>query len=669
MGLLGSAVLGERATASTKTASTKTAGQVSPEAGSGIASGQVPESVAANGTAFRQPQERVEVAIHLNQVGYLPTEVKRAVIPATGLVHGNSFSIVDEDVIPKIRFQAQLLDYGASSTGRYGHYPRHYIATFDSFDRPGRYRIRLSNGVLSAPFTIAPGRDLYSRLIPLALGFFATQRCGASCTDWHARCHPDDGIILGGPRNGQRLDASGGWHDAGDYMKFVETTSYATALLLFTYDQFPALHPVAQPLLSHFRDAMGNPTSLFARRSLPPLLSEARVGLEWLLKMHPAPNEFYFQVGDESDHDIWRLPETDCAESRADWVPRPVHFGVGANLAGRTAAAFAMASRLYGRYDQPFAHRCYEAAQTVYRLGLANPVVQGTVPIDFYPEKTWEDDMAWGAAELYRATKDRVYLEQGISFAHRAGAAQEATSVYNTHALAHYTLVPLADTEDRARLLGYLRTDAEVARLHSANPYGLATPYIWGTAEAAAGAAINCLLYARALERTSAKRTANGRIGRNEQEQSNTSAKATDWKQDWKQDWKADWQQEWTTYRQIALQQRDFILGCNPFNVSYLIGAGSHYPLFPHHPIANIRQAELSGALVGGPSSMGLFQAQQIDLSSVDDGQMLSGPPSRIDQPDEVGVYHDAVQDYVTNEPAIDYTAKFLLMTAFYVSH
>ncbi len=660
MASTGAGLLGSVALCETAMASPGVAEHAARQAGESIASKLANGSVPSNRTVLQQSQERIEVAIHVNQVGYLPTEAKRAVIPASGPVPGNSFSIVDEDVTPKIRYQAELIRYESRSGGQYGHYPHHYIAAFDSFDRPGRYRIRLSNGVLSSPFTIAQGRDLYSRLIPLTLNFFATQQCGASCTDWHERCHPDDGIILGGPRNGQRLDASGGWHDAGDYMKFVLTASYVTALLLFTYDQFPAFHPKPQPILSHFRDAMGNPVSLFARHPLPPLLAEARVGLEWLLKMHPTPNEFYFQVGDESDHDIWRLPESDCVQCKTDWVPRPVHFGVGANLAGRTAAAFAMASRLYASYDQPFAHRCYEAAQSVYRLGIENPVVQGTVPVDFYPEKTWEDDMAWGGAELYRATKDRLYLQQALSFAHRAGAAQEATSVYNTHALAHYTLVPLAGPEDRARLVGYLRTDAERARLNSTNPYGLATPYIWGTAEAAAGAAINCLLLARTLERTGSKGTHGSRAGWNEGKPGDVSRETVDWRD--------GTNENQPTYTQVARQQRDFILGCNPFNVSYLIGAGSHYPLFPHHPIANIRRAELSGALVGGPSSISVFQDQHIDLSSVDDGQMLSGPPSRIDQPDEVAVYHDAVQDYVTNEPAIDYTAKFLLMAAFYAS-
>ena len=68
--------------------------------------------------------------------------------------------------------------------------------------------------------------------------------------------------------------------------------------------------------------------------------------------------------------------------------------------------------------------------------------------------------------------------------------------MYNTHALAHHTLYSYAPAADRERLLGYLRSDAETVRDRSRNPYSLGTPYTWGTAEGAAGAALTCLLYA-----------------------------------------------------------------------------------------------------------------------------------------------------------------------------
>ena len=68
--------------------------------------------------------------------------------------------------------------------------------------------------------------------------------------------------------------------------------------------------------------------------------------------MHPSPQEFYYQVGDAAI----TIPG-DCRKKivrprQSRWRPCPVFFGIGANLAGRTAAAFATASRLYAPYDK-----------------------------------------------------------------------------------------------------------------------------------------------------------------------------------------------------------------------------------------------------------------------------------------------------------------------------
>jgi endoglucanase len=549
------------------------------------------------------PGPRTEAYVHLNQVGFLPEEPKRAVIPATGPLRSYSFAIIDDDAIPQVRFQGHLTEFKGTEGKRDDVAERHFHADFDPLVRPGRYRLRLADGRLSPPFSI--GRDIYPRLIPLILRFFEVQCCGDTHPALHDPCHLDDGLIVGGPRSGQRMDATGGWHDAGDYLKFVETASFVTALMLFAYDLFPQAFTDKEP-----------------GRDMPALLAHARVGLEWLLRMHPAPEEFYYQVGGVDDHETWRLPEQDCAAVKTDWKPRPVLFGVGANLAGRTAAAFAMAARLYRRYDRRFASRCLQAAGSVYRLGLANRSVLTTTPEDFYPEKTWADDMAWGAAELFITTKKQECLQDALEFSRAAGAAREPFSVYDTHAPAYFRLYPHAPAEERERLRDYMREDAERVRaIAERHPYGLASPYTWGTAEEAAGAAITCLLYGKAVRETD--------------------------------------------YTLVARQQRDFVLGCNSFDLSCLIGAGTHYPLFPHHQIADIKSVELSGALVGGPANILTLKQQGIGLDDARHGMKVFGPAAA-DLPDDAGVYQDSADDYVTNEPAIDYTAKMLLLAAFY---
>ena len=86
-------------------------------------------------------------------------------------------------------------------------------------------------------------------------------------------------------------------------------------------------------------------------------------------------------------------------------------------------------------------------------------------------------------------------------------------------------------------------------QMHGA--YGLATPYVWGTAEAATGVALTCLLYAKLSGDKSAA--------------------------------------------EVARRQRDYILGCNPFGLSCLIGAGTRFPQSPHHQIAAIDKFQLNG--------------------------------------------------------------------------
>ena len=556
------------------------------------------------------PKNVVDVYVHVNQVGYLPGEPKRAVIAATGPILGNGFVLVDDAVVPTVRYRGTLTEHTPTAPRRAAHFARHFFADFSAFTRPGRYRLRLSDGHSSVPFTL--GSDVYEQIVPLVLQYFDVQKCGSQVSQHRQPCHTDDGVISGGPRSGQALDASGGWHDAGDYLKFVETTSYVAALMLFAYDHHAA----------HYDRALAGTQTRSGDLPLP--LAYAKVGLDWLLKMHPHPNEFYYQVGDDTDHDSWRLPEQDTAKGDPEWKPRPVFHGIGANLAGRTAAALALASRLYRPYDPAYANRCLLAAKSVFALGQENPRVVTTKPADFYPETTWQDDMEWGAAALYQATKQPEYLHHARAFSRLAGPADAQVSVYDTHALAHFTLYPYVPVADRKRLLGYLRSDAEsIEEQAGASAYGLGTSYVWGTAEAAAGAAMSCLLYAKLSGDKH--------------------------------------------FADIARYQRDFILGCNPFSLCCLIGAGTTFPLFPHHQIANLKNIELTGAIVGGPADLKTYQSQHIGLSKTEFASQSPGPILIADRADQISVYHDAVEDYVTNEPANDYAANFLLLTAYYL--
>src|SRR5262249_22592767 len=145
---------------------------------------------------------------------------------------------------------------------------------------------------------------------------------------------------------GTRVDASGGWWDAGDYLKFLQTTSYTVDLLLAGVRDFPA------------QMGTGSTTANFS--------AEARFGTDWLLRMWDAPTRtLYYQVGigegtakTVGDHDIWRLPQADDTFNGNDPLyryirNRPVFRAgepgspISPNLAGRDAAALALCSQVF----------------------------------------------------------------------------------------------------------------------------------------------------------------------------------------------------------------------------------------------------------------------------------------------------------------------------------
>jgi endoglucanase len=122
---------------------------------------------------------------------------------------------------------------------------------------------------------------------------------------------------------GVAIDAAGGWWDAGDYMKYVETTSYTVALQEIGIRDFPdqmgasaPMNPPAPPdSISYAGSAAGAPQSSNFE-------AEALFGIHFLMKMwDDTTKTLYYQVGNSqdwtnfpnllSDYDIWRLPQAD----------------------------------------------------------------------------------------------------------------------------------------------------------------------------------------------------------------------------------------------------------------------------------------------------------------------------------------------------------------------
>jgi hypothetical protein len=124
---------------------------------------------------------------------------------------------------------------------------------------PGTYSIEVTGPVpaTSPSFAIDTGQAVYQQALANALSFYQTERDGpdfipgplrtaaAHLNDQNAMTYLPPHVNSSGRFSGDltplgtQIDASGGWWDAGDYIKGVQTLSYTTDMLLLGVRDFP----------------------------------------------------------------------------------------------------------------------------------------------------------------------------------------------------------------------------------------------------------------------------------------------------------------------------------------------------------------------------------------------------------------------------------------------
>ena len=577
-----------------------------------------------------------EIFLRASQVGY---QMNHA---GVGMAFSKSplpaeFSLVAEANELNVFFQGKARRITNAAWGQFTH---HAELDFSSLHTPGRFVLKIGNAK-SLPFQI--GDDPFGGLAFELLAFMRQQRCGYN--PWlGTNCHQLDGRTAFGPlTNGTPLDARGGWHDAGDLLKYLLTSANATAQLLLAYElsEKPRYSEklrrvVSPPQSADEFDARGNP----GRNDIPDVLDEARWGLDWMLKLHPAPDALYHQVADDRDHYGWRLPQDEQADYGwgkggarvvyfADGQPqglmqyKSVSTGV-ANLAGRYAAAMALAYQTWK--DDPrqkeFAQRCLQAGREVYALGRAREGVQqgNSYKAPYrYEETTWADDMEWGAAELFRATRDKKYLADAKRYATLAAGegwmGKEQTGHYQFYPFmnaGHFRLYELVDRGFKRQLAGWYRAGIErCVQAGQQNPYRLGVPFIWCSNNLVAALVTQCLMYDRMTGDTS--------------------------------------------YRDFAVRQRDWLLGRNPWGTTMFTQIGRVFPTDVHLMTTKLTGRTVRGGLVDGPVYERIFKSLKgVAITEPDPLAAFQGP----------AIYHNDIQDYSTNEPTMDGTASAILMFA-----
>jgi endoglucanase len=453
---------------------------------------------------------------------------------------------------------------------------------------PGRYRVRVpALNLVSRPWIVRKSGS--GNAVDKIIQFFKANRDGSEPSPIHGPSHLHDATVKGGPHGGEHLDLTGGWMDAGDMIHFAQTTAYAAAVL------------EAAARVDHAR--------------AHELRSEARVGIRWLVKAHPAPDLFIGQVGDERDHNLgFRDPAQDDASSKPGIGHRFAYpgikaGGIGSDIAGKAAAALALA------YDRTANGAHLAQAEQWYAAGKAAHHSTPPLPGGFYHDRLWKDSMSGGAAALYRSTGKRQYLRDAIRFLRSPqshpdgtlGVADSFASFASADICGALGAPALGNQRDQAFACRRLNQFGKVAvrRAHD-TAFGMPGFFTWGT---------------------TAQNGASGALAK-------LASCATGLRQG----------------RGVAAGARDYLFGRNPFGRSFVVGYGPRSPRHPHHWASVFGNALPQGSVVGGPAPLGEIRGQGFQVHSPFDSPFAG--------------YEDRRADYVTSEPALDYAAGSILLLA-----
>ncbi len=242
--------------------------------------------------------------IKVDQFGYRCNDQKIAIIsnPQTGFNSASTFSPGTATNEYQIRdWSTNAIVYSGTLTAWNGgatHVQsgdKVWWFDFSSYTTSGTYYIYdAARNVGSYKFEIRD--DVYNEVLKQTVRSYYYQRCGTAKTATNAGAGWADGACHKGAQQDTdcRLysntsiatskDLSGGWHDAGDYNKYVNFAWGAMSDLMFAYLENPTV----------WTDDYNLPES---GNGVPDLLDEIKYELDWLLKMQNSDGSVISIVG------------------------------------------------------------------------------------------------------------------------------------------------------------------------------------------------------------------------------------------------------------------------------------------------------------------------------------------------------------------------------------
>lgn len=559
--------------------------------------------------------------------------------------------------------------------------------------------------------------DNFAQALQLALCFYDANKCGDEVADdgyysWRGNCHVKDaniplvhmetggssgkasedsgkgdggasaaeGLYVGtnmsdefikenieylDPDGDGCVNLTGGWHDAGDHVKFGLPGSYSASTVGWGYYEFRDSY-IETGLQEHVEDELRWINDYFLKATF--------------LDENDKVVAYCYQVGEgNNDHNYWCAPELQVdgtfVASSSCAVKRPAYFATtetpASDQCAGASASLAINYLNFKDTDPEYAEECLKYALALYDFAVETHADLGDKSLTvtslgydggFYTSSYDYDELAWAAVWLYYCTENYDYIDDIIS------VDETVTGEMGAHPYTGYMRRIISDTGNCwqniwvhcwdtiwggvfAKLApitnisrdwyifrwnleywsGMTPADAAEAKFDvpvTAHKYFGQDDVIWNTKITAKEIADLPETDGAWLAKTPAGFAMLNDYG---SARYNTAAgmcamvyaKET-----------GD-----MTFAEWAKGQMEYILGDNPMGYAYEVGYENSYATFPHHRAAHCSPTQamdnpetyqvhtLYGALVGGP--------------------------------DAKDYHHDETKDYIYNEVTDDYNAAF----------
>ena len=471
----------------------------------------------------------------------------------------------------------------------------------------------------------------WAKLLQYTLHFYDANMCGTDVTgksrfSWRGNCHVYDAKVPMHPIDSKHsgtnmseefmskykdildpdgdgcIDVSGGFHDAGDHVKFGLPEAYAASVVSWGYYEFRQAYEETgeddhvETICRHFCD-------YFMRCTFRDKSGDVVA--------------FCYQVGDGSvDHEYWQSPEIDA-------MGRPAFFATSelptTDDVSEAAAALAINYYNFRDTDKEYAEKCLDYSKALFDFANKNAKAVGPPgegPMSFYTSSKWEDDFCFAAGWLYLITEDHDYLEaceKYIDYYAPPGYVLCWNDMWNGVGIIFgriQDIYPEVCEETRVAIgrgqyekLDFWEMEAKALNTvmtKKMTPAGYFHLDTWGSARYNTAVQFTALVYDKYQK------------GKDRYNDKNEDYTFTKW----------------------SLGQMEYLIGDNPLGRSYVVGYGDNCVKFPHHRAASgLTMAEdpaehkhvLYGALAGGPG--------------------------------EEDEHKDVTGDWVYNEVTIDYNA------------